>query len=1372
KKVATETAKKAKGQKQTAAKTELMKRSAVVSTLRAKANETQYSIQTYLDQEKKKGNVKEFQSFYIVNSMAVTGTKEVMEKLATFPEVEKILPNDTIQLNSIEGSETSIQPTADIQPDTTSVEWNIARIDAPQVWNMGINGTGTVIASIDTGVHWDHPALKEKYRGYNPANPDQPDHTFNWFDAVGGKSTPYDDSTQGTRVTGIMVGSEPNGSNQIGVAPGAKWISVKAFTGMGSTGTQVDLLKAGEWILAPKDAQGNPHPEKAPDVVNNSWGKFIAGKDEWFRPMVQNWRAAEIFPVFVAGHGTSLSIERIWNPANYPESFAVGITDINNARLTVSARGPSPYGEVKPDITAPGWNIRSATPGSSYGPINGSQFGGPHISGVVALMKQANPSITVDEIEQILKDTAKPLTDSTYPTSPNIAFGYGLVNAYNAVSSIVSGLGRVHGQVSREGQDNENPTYQHTAPTELYANMTLPLTVQVQDNVSLRSVELQYRVSETAEWKTVAATRTAGDYKSGTYQIVIPADDVQAPTLTYHWRITDYGQNVVTSDNYAISVKSGISTGYYQDFESQPVAWISYGTKNTWEWGVPSFNFGPEKAASGEKVYGTNLDGNYDNLANMSLMMPPIVLPEGNAYLQFKDWYQIETDYDYGHVLVSTDKQNWQQLSRFTSNSQTWTERQIDLSAYAGQQIYIAFNITTDQIGQRAGWYIDDVALSNTPLTTANVELENVQQQKLLGSQLETEPQTNKIAVNPDTIQPTKIQNVMAPTATITPTAVQPMSLPLEATVSVLESGRSVATNPSDGSYDMIHPAGEFTLRAETYGYNSEDQQVNIPADGPLEVNFTLKPTPKGTVSGTVTNKQTGQPIANATLSLIEDAVIQPVKTDENGHYSITTYEGTYTMHVSAPFYYGQDTTITIPVNGNSEQNVPLQPFVGYSDDIGYDDGTEENAQAWSSKGSNSWAVKMSLQEGKTSAYVTAGLFRFWDTRWPEPGGTAFKVAIYDASGPNGAPGRKLAGPLDATALRNGEWTIVDLANEDILVNGDFYIVYIQVGLAPNTPGLAVDTSNPFSNPGVGRSWQMLSGTWLPLKNTDGNLMVRARVSYEAMTPVITTPRDAAYTNQSTIIVEGKASPTNQVHLFNKGEEVATTTASGDGTFSADVILQDGENVLTATSSTNVGSTDASEPVKIILDQAKPELTITKPNEGFKTNQKAVTIEGKATDPYLAEVTINGQNATVTEDGSYSLRLLLNNGENIFTVTAKDRAGNETSKEVTVYTKFNPPAIENLKPAQNVELKTGNKLTVQLDSEPGIKGFFLVRFATLAATSVEIPLTEQGAGHYVGTWTAPKGKINGAEIEVVMRDEYGNESRQTASGKVYVNVKP
>ncbi|WP_179292835.1 S8 family serine peptidase, partial [Bacillus sp. 7884-1] len=210
------------------------------------------------------------------------------------------------------------------------------------------DGAGIVVASIDTGVQWEHPALMEKYRGYNPGDPDQPDHQLNWFDAVGGKETPYDDLKHGTHTVGTMVGSEPDGSNQIGVAPGAKWIAVKAFSDQG--GQDVDLLEAGEWILAPKDVEGNPHPELAPDVVNNSWGGG-PGLNEWYRPMVQNWRAANIFPVFAAGNAGSAGEGWVASPANYPESLAVAATDDQNALAWFSSRGPAPYDEMKPDVS-------------------------------------------------------------------------------------------------------------------------------------------------------------------------------------------------------------------------------------------------------------------------------------------------------------------------------------------------------------------------------------------------------------------------------------------------------------------------------------------------------------------------------------------------------------------------------------------------------------------------------------------------------------------------------------------------------------------------------------------------------------------------------------------------------------------------------------------------------------------------------------------------------------------------------------------------------------------------------------------------------------------------------------------------------------
>ncbi|KAA6453608.1 S8 family serine peptidase [Bacillus swezeyi] len=419
--------KRAKASIMTVKRVKQLKRSAVLASLRAKADRTQKDVKTYLEKEEKKGAAKQLESFYIVNGIAVTATKDVMEKAASFPEVEKVLPNKKINLNKAEKATVDANTSAAARPAS-----NIQQVHAPDVWKKHYKGKGAVVASIDTGVEWDHPALKTKYRGYNPSKPNSPDNEYNWYDATSNKKTPYDDLGHGTHVTGTMVGSEAGGKNQIGVAPTAKWIAVKAFSADG--GSEKDLLAAGEWILAPKDAKGKAHPEKAPDVVNNSWAGE-RGLNEWYRDMVKAWRAADIFPAFAAGNvsefepGGPGSVE---NPSNYPESFAIGAVDSTNALADFSLQGPSPYDEVKPDLSAPGVSIRSAYPGHRYATMDGTSMATPHVSGIVALMREANPNITVDEIERILLKTAKPLTDKTFEKSPNNGYGSGLVNALKA----------------------------------------------------------------------------------------------------------------------------------------------------------------------------------------------------------------------------------------------------------------------------------------------------------------------------------------------------------------------------------------------------------------------------------------------------------------------------------------------------------------------------------------------------------------------------------------------------------------------------------------------------------------------------------------------------------------------------------------------------------------------------------------------------------------------------------------------------------------------------------------------------------------------------------------------------------------------------
>jgi len=150
------------------------------------------------------------------------------------------------------------------------VEWNIAKVRADQVWSdFDITGRRVVVANMDSGADWTHPALQGQYRGADG------NHDYNWFDFTDTyPSAPNDGHDHGTHTMGTIVGDD-GGANQIGMAPGAQWIAVKVFDDFGVT-DDVKLHQGFQWILAPTDLDGeNPDPSKAPDVVNNSWGAAV-----------------------------------------------------------------------------------------------------------------------------------------------------------------------------------------------------------------------------------------------------------------------------------------------------------------------------------------------------------------------------------------------------------------------------------------------------------------------------------------------------------------------------------------------------------------------------------------------------------------------------------------------------------------------------------------------------------------------------------------------------------------------------------------------------------------------------------------------------------------------------------------------------------------------------------------------------------------------------------------------------------------------------------------------------------------------------------------------------------------------------------------
>ncbi|WP_449025104.1 S8 family serine peptidase, partial [Peptostreptococcus stomatis] len=432
-------------------------RKAVIAQLSQTAMESQDGVLDWLEQEKESGNVKSYESFYIINAIHLKSKANLIEKLASHPNIRKIDINQKIQAdNPIDKQPSNLESNRD------EIEWNLKNIGADLAWNQGVRGQGVTVGIMDSAVDANHPALKRKFKGYDQSTNRVNFDNSNYFDAIQGKQDTSGvlDMAHGSHCTGIVLGSELNSSgeefNRIGVAPDAQWINARIFDSNYKNVEQSSFIRAAEWMLAP----GND-PSKAPQIINNSWGGSQYLTDTWFKSTVDRWRQAHILPVFAAGNqmpGESLPGDSsIVIPASYPESFAVGAVDIMGNLASFSKRGPSLFDTslTKPEISAPGVNVRSSIK-DTYAYMSGTSMAAPHVAGVAALVKSAKQNLNDREIQKILEETATPKTDSYYKTAPNNGYGHGIVNAYAAVvKAMDKEIGTIRGKVTSDGKPVE-----------------------------------------------------------------------------------------------------------------------------------------------------------------------------------------------------------------------------------------------------------------------------------------------------------------------------------------------------------------------------------------------------------------------------------------------------------------------------------------------------------------------------------------------------------------------------------------------------------------------------------------------------------------------------------------------------------------------------------------------------------------------------------------------------------------------------------------------------------------------------------------------------------------------------------------------------
>jgi serine protease AprX len=415
----------------------------VYDALRKKSQETQGPVLRWLRER-----AIEHRSFYIVNAILVKGSREIAETLAARPDVARVEGNPHVQ-NVLPQPDGIVE--ASSQPQTPAmIEPGIAYTHAPDVWALGFRGQGITVAGADTGQRWTHNALKPHYRGWDGQNAD---HNYNWHDSIHNSSGnpcgndspfPCDDNGHGTHTIGTAIGDD-NMGNQIGMAPGAKWIGCRNMDR--GDGTPARYIECMEFFLAPYPIGGGQgDPLKAPDITSNSWvcPPSEGCSADTLQAAVEAQAAAGIMMVAGAGNDGPNCSTVMYPPAIYAASYTVGALQTGTDNIaSFSSRGPVTIdgsNRIKPDISAPGTGTRSSynTSDNAYASLSGTSMATPHIAGAMALLWCARPQFrhNIAGSRTVLNNAAHFISSTQCGTAgpPNNVYGWGRVDILAATS--------------------------------------------------------------------------------------------------------------------------------------------------------------------------------------------------------------------------------------------------------------------------------------------------------------------------------------------------------------------------------------------------------------------------------------------------------------------------------------------------------------------------------------------------------------------------------------------------------------------------------------------------------------------------------------------------------------------------------------------------------------------------------------------------------------------------------------------------------------------------------------------------------------------------------------------------------------------------
>lgn len=342
-----------------------------------------------------------------INAISAELPEEEIVRLKKDPTVSYVV--DNIKFRRIQ----PVQPLSVPSPEYAD-SWGSQRIGALLAAERGFKGAGVKVAIIDSGIDYNHPDLKDNYRG--------------GFNVVENNADPYDDDeiSHGTHVAGVIA-ARNNGTGVVGVAPEASLYAVKVF-GANNTGGDMETIVAGiEWAI-----------ENGMDVINLSIGysgDIYAVYPDFFKPLKDVCdKAQQAGIVLVAAAGND-NREIVSVPAAFDSVIAVSATDQTDQRALFLPPYASSYG-AKVELASPGANIKSTVSGGGYALLSGTSQAAPHVAGAAAVLlssgiadENGNGS-RADEVRAKLTATAKDLGDP----GRDMYFGWGLVDLATATA--------------------------------------------------------------------------------------------------------------------------------------------------------------------------------------------------------------------------------------------------------------------------------------------------------------------------------------------------------------------------------------------------------------------------------------------------------------------------------------------------------------------------------------------------------------------------------------------------------------------------------------------------------------------------------------------------------------------------------------------------------------------------------------------------------------------------------------------------------------------------------------------------------------------------------------------------------------------------